>query len=115
MTDERLIPELRVVEAIELEAKEARADQPTAPEPSEAAQLLQAEIAVTRQRLASQVDELAERIKPENIKRQLVSSLRERAFAALDLARNNPVPVAMACGAAVLLLIWRARARHART
>ncbi|RYZ06132.1 MAG: DUF3618 domain-containing protein [Myxococcales bacterium] len=107
MSDERLVPEART----ELE----RTTEESAPsnEPSAAAQRLQAQIAMTRQRVASEVDAIAEKIKPENIKRQLVSSLQERAYAALDLARRNPVPVAVAFGAGLLLLIWRSRARHA--
>jgi Protein of unknown function (DUF3618) len=113
MSDERLTSGQLAVDAAELGAKDATSDAPAAAEPSEAAQMLQAQIALTRQRVASEVDAIAERIKPENIKRQLVSSLRERAFAAMALARRNPVPVAVACGAAVLLLVWRTRARHA--
>jgi hypothetical protein len=114
MTDPRLTTELAALDDIALESKETPAEQPTAPEPSEATRLLQAEIALTRQRVASEVDAIAERIKPENIKRQVVSSLRERAFAALDLARRNPVPVAVACGAAVLVLVLRSRSRSRR-
>lgn len=106
MSDERLSPEALV------ELEEAADDAAPDNQPSAAAQLLQAEIAVTRQRVASEVDAIAEKIKPENIKRQIVSSLQERAYAALDLARRNPVPVAVALGAGLLLLIWRSRARH---
>jgi Protein of unknown function (DUF3618) len=79
---------------------------------SEATQQLQAEIALTRQRVASELDAIAERIKPENIKRRMVASLQDRAVAALDLARRNPVPVALALGAGFLLLIWRARSNR---
>jgi hypothetical protein len=81
--------------------------------PSAAALELQAQIAMTRQRVASEVDAIAERIKPENIKRQIVSSLQERAYAALEVLRRNPVPVAVALGAGLLLLVWRGRGRHA--
>lgn len=83
------------------------------PEPSEAAQQLHSEIAITRQRVASEVDAIAEKIKPENIKRQVVRSLQVRAFAALGLARRYPVPAVLALGACVGLLIWRHRAHTA--
>lgn len=106
MSDERLSAEKRV----EMEAAAAAAGEP---EPSEAARLLHAQIAVTRRRVASEVDAITERIKPENIKRQVVHSLQQRAAVALYVARRNPVPVAVALGAGLLLLIWRARARHA--
>lgn len=106
MSDERLSPEARA----ELEAA---TDLPPDNEPSAAAQLLQAEIAMTRQRVASEVDAIAEKIKPENIKRQVIASLQDRAYAAVELARRNPVPVAVALGAGLLFVIWRSRARHA--
>lgn len=88
-------------------------DERPTPEPSEAAQQLQLEIAITRQRVASEVDAIAEKIKPENIKRQVVRSLRERALAALSLARRHPVPTALAFSACLGLLIWRRRASGA--
>jgi hypothetical protein len=106
MSDERITPEKRIELEVGGETRPST-------EPSAAAQALHAQIALTRQRVASEVDAIAEKIKPENIKRQIVSSLQERAYAALDLARRNPVPVAVAFGAGVLLLIWRSRARHA--
>jgi len=107
MSNEHLTPDAHA-------ALEVAVEEPVVNEPSAAALELQAQIARTRQRVASEVDAIAERIKPENIKRQLVRSLQDRAVAALDLARRNPVPVAVAFGAGLLLLIWRSRARHAR-
>ncbi len=106
MSDERLIPEPHV----ELGVAAERAGEPA---PSEAAQLLQAQIAATRQRVASEVDAIAEKIKPENIKRQLVLAIKARAMVAWQLARRNPAPLAAVLGAGVLLMIWRGRSRHA--
>jgi hypothetical protein len=71
---------------------------------------IEAEIAVTRERLAGTVDEIAERVKPANVAR----NAGDKAKAQVVDEDGNPrvgriVIVAAVVGAYVALKIWRHR------
>jgi hypothetical protein len=84
---------------------------PESPEPAgESTAQLEAELSATRARVASDVEELAERLRPEHIKRQLESSARlqlRRAWSALLL---RPYMTLAVVSVGVALVVWRVRA-----
>jgi len=77
--------------------------------------LLEASIDHTRKRVATEVDALAERLKPASLKHELAVELQRRLFVALATLRKRPAVAASVLGAGLLLLVWRARRRHATT
>lgn len=80
-------------------------------DPSPAAEQLQAEIAVTRERLASEVDAIADKFTSAHVKRQLASQAQRASRIALAVAKQNPIPLAV-LGVSVLLLVWKAVSRR---
>jgi hypothetical protein len=80
--------------------------------PNETA-LLEASIDRTRKRVATEVDALAERLSPSSIKHEIAVELQRRVFVALATLRKRPAIAVSVLGAGLLLLLWRARSRHA--
>jgi len=74
---------------------------------------LEASIDRTRQRVATEVDALADRLRPASIKHELAVELQRRVFVALATLRKRPAIAVSVLGAGLLLLLWRARSRHA--
>jgi hypothetical protein len=74
---------------------------------------LEASIDGTRRRVARDVDAIADRLRPSSIKHELVVQLERRAFTAVATLRKRPALALAVLGAGVLLLLWRARVRHA--
>jgi hypothetical protein len=81
------------------------------PEASEATKRQEAAIGVTRQRLASEVDEVVERFKPAQIRRRVGGELRQKLAELVKLARRRPVFTAAIASGALALFIWRSRRR----
>lgn len=75
--------------------------------------LLEASIERTRQRVATEVDALTERLSPESLKHELAVGLQRRAFVAFATLRKRPALTLAVLGAGLLLLAWRARSRQA--
>jgi hypothetical protein len=82
----------------------------TSEDPSLAAEQMQADIAITRQRVASEVDAIADKFTSAHVKRQLASSAQRWGNVALQLAKQNPIPTAL-LGIGLVVLFWRARTR----
>ena len=76
------------------------------------ARQLSAEAAITRARLASDVEALGDKLAPSNLKHEAKSRLhhlvRSRGQAIVRAARQHPVPIALAV-IGVGLLVWRAQ------
>lgn len=83
----------------------------TTEDQSPQAEALQAEIAITRARVASEVDAIADKFTSAHVKRQLASSAQRMSRIALQLAKQNPVPVAV-LGLGLALLVWKAASRR---
>jgi hypothetical protein len=71
-----------------------------------ASEVLQAEIAETRQRVADGIDAISDRISPAAIEKRVKDSLKLQARTFLGLVRAHPVPFAFA-GFGVSVLLWR--------
>ena len=84
----------------------------TTEDQSPRADALQAEIAITRARVASEVDAIADKFTSAHVKRQLVSSAQRLTRIGLQLAKQNPVPLAV-LGLGLALLVWRTASRRA--
>jgi hypothetical protein len=74
---------------------------------------LEADLAVTRERVAHGVDAIAERVSAAGIQRQIKASLERRGKGIVQLVRQHPLPFLTLLGLAVGLLIWKVR--EART
>ncbi len=69
---------------------------------------IEAEIALTRERLATTVDAIADRVKPANVARRGVESARSTVIDERgDLRAQRVAILAAAVAVAVGLLIWR--------
>jgi hypothetical protein len=78
-------------------------------EPSVAASALQADIAVTRQRVASEVDAITDKLSIEHVKRELAATAAEVAMKALRVVKAKPLPFVVV-GVGLMLAIWKLRA-----
>jgi hypothetical protein len=76
---------------------------------SEATLVQQAAINLTRQRVASEVDELLERFKPEVATQRIEASLRAQLARWALAALRRPAVLAGAAAAGVALVLWRWR------
>jgi hypothetical protein len=74
---------------------------------------IEAEIAAARERLAGTVDEIAERVKPANIAREIADSAKSQVVDSHGHVRVARVAVVAAIVTAyVALRVWRYRANH---
>jgi hypothetical protein len=76
-----------------------------APTPAE----IEAEIEATRVRLAGTVDAISERVKPANVARRALASVKAQVVAPDGSLRPAGVAVLAAVAAGVAALIWRRR------